>query len=165
MSSKYLYKKYDIKLYHYSYVFPTSVRNKAEYYSKMNWGHGHEDGVIWFNKEWQKIGNPLRVHIIKFPPSWIIPFDEEHPNIIKNMISTLGFRENHDVVSYLGTTYKKYQNIGERLSKIILNYRCYRKGKYIKIIQVLMNLLFPSSMWDWMANRSILIVAKQIMRD
>lgn len=164
ISAKDLSEKLGVYIYHYSYVFPMSVKEKSEYYSKMNWGQGHEDGVLWFNDEWKRLSNPLRIHIIKYPPSWIVPFREEHPEVIQKMVSELGYKENPALANFLKRAYRQYQNAGENLTRIILKFQNGKLGKLQAIFQTLINLFLPFDARNRRANISILLVGMRIWR-
>ncbi|HEY6192863.1 MAG TPA: glycosyltransferase family A protein [Bacteroidota bacterium] len=156
VSAEELSQTHGVRMYHYSYVFPDLVRNKSEYYGKMNWGQGHEDGVAWFRDEWKTLSNPLRVHIINYPPSWIIPFVGEHPEAITKMLVEQKIKGDQEVVAFLGSEYRRYQRAGEKLTRIILQYDRGEVGKIRASMQFITALLLPLGTRSRRANRTIM---------
>ena len=153
-----------VYIYHYSYVMPNYVRNKANYYAKMNWGGGHEDGDNWYVKNWKEISNPLRVHIIKYPPSWIVPFEGSHPPVINKLLSDISFVEHPEVTNYLRHDYIKYKLVGEVLSGQIKR-NCHGMYSRIKSVCIIISqLLFPLRERDIRANYSIVYAAIKLLR-
>lgn len=148
--------------YHYSYVASDSVSNKVDYYSRMNWGGGHEDGLHWFRQQWSTLSNPLRVHIHNFPPSWIIPFTGEHPDVVTKMIHDIGYKEDPEIINFLQNEYVKYQKAGEYISDVIIN----MKGNVIDnvgaALKCLSQLFVPVNRRALNANRSIMYAAIKI---
>lgn len=144
-----------IYIYHYSYTFPDVVRFKSSYYSKMNFLESGQDAGAWYTYRWLGFSNPLRIHLTKYPPSWIIPFDKEHPDVIKRLISDIGFEEDGEVLAYLDGEYKKYKTIGERLCRIIVRVRKGRIDRLKDALLVLLSLIVPFSKKDIQVNRTI----------
>jgi len=148
-------EKMGIVQYHYSYVFPGYVADKSHYYSKMGWGQGHEDGLDWFSDEWRSLSNPLRVHIIKFPPSWLIPFEGVHPEIIYKMLKEIKFEEDSVLTEFLQSDYLKYKAVGEELAAIILKSAGTVITKWQALVKSLQLFIFPRSFRDVRVNASI----------
>ncbi len=165
LGARELFEKHGIYIYHYSYVFPEAVKGKSEYYSQLNWGRGHEDGLSWYHHEWESLSNPLRIHIIKYPPSWIVPFTGQHPEVIKKMLRDLDWQENPDIISYLKKPFRKYQKAGEKLADLILKYRDGKLKQYHAIIKVFLNLFHPLTLRNRSANRTIIMVVAKILKD
>jgi len=149
--------------YHYSYVLHDYVKGKADYYSRMNWGGGHEDGLHWFRNQWSSLSNPLRAHLQNFPPSWIIPFKGEHPEVISRMIKEIGFNDDPKISRFLGKEYKKYQKAGEALANVIIKRRDNQIGKLEAVLACLSQLFAPFSIRAINANRSILNTVSRIL--
>jgi hypothetical protein len=158
-----LVERLNVYMYHYSYVFQNYVQDKAEYYSKMNWGQGHEDGIRWADDEWEKLSNPLRIHIIKYPPSWIVAFTGEHPGIINKMIYEIEYKEDEAIIDYLKKDYKKYQAMGENVKKIILSYSVGNISRLHAALGVIRNILPPNSSKSRRANKTIIMVALRML--
>lgn len=150
--------------YHYSYVFPEYVKDKAVYYSQMGWGQGHEDGVNWYQRNWCKIRNPLRIHIVKMPPSWLEPFEGEHPEVITEMINDIGFKESSDILNYLRDDCYRYKQIGENLANIILNLREKKISRFLACLKSINELVFPACIMDIRVNLSIIVAAYLMLR-
>jgi len=141
--SAYDLEQLNIVQYHYTYIFHNYVKDKADYYSKMGWGGGHEEGLSWFSSQWLRISNPLRVHIHNYPPSWLVPFYGTHPEVVTKMISEISYEEDPEIVMFMQNDYKKYSKIGKRLLNII----CRRQNNEISKLQAVvlcwMQMLLP----------------------
>ncbi len=159
-----LVNKLNVYMYHYSYVFKDYVHGKAEYYSKMNWRNGHEDGSTWANDEWNNLSNPLRIHIINYPPSWIIPFEGNHPEIIYKLINEITYKEDTNIVNFLMKDYLKYKKIGENIVHLILSYKNGSISKIGAALRTLFNIDFYSLPKITKANNTILMVALRFIR-
>ncbi len=163
ISAKELITLCEVYIYHYSYVFPEYVRYKADYYSRMGWGGGHEDGIEWYSKEWIDFSNPLRVHIIKFPPSWIVPFQGDHPKIIKKMKQDLNFMESQGILQFLKNEFRRYKKVGENLSLLIIMQKNSKQSRYKLFFRALQQLWFPRSFHAIHANYTVLNTAKTLI--
>lgn len=157
-----LKQKYGILLYHYSYVFSAGVRSKSNYYAQMGWGNGCEDGAGWVEKNWEKFKNPLRVHLIKFPPSWITPFEGKHPDVIETMIREIDFREDKKICLFLKDEWRKYANAGDRVTDAYLKAKDKKIGRFKAAAIILANLFFPGNMMALRADMTILEVLKKL---
>lgn len=158
-------EKMGIVQYHYSYVIHDYVKGKAEYYSNMNWGGGHEDGLFWFTKQWCSLSNPLRAHLQNFPPSWIIPFTNEHPEVVSRMIKDIGFKEDPGIAEFFIKEYKKYQKAGQALANVILKRRDHKIGKVAALWACFCQLFLPISIRAINADRSIVDTVNRILKD
>lgn len=156
-------ENHGIVQYHYSYVFPEYVAGKAHYYSQMGWGGGHQDGMSWYNQNWVKISNPLRVHIIEFPPSWIVPFAGDHPEVIKRLQRDISYVEDLEITKFLEKNYIKYNKIGEVISQQIIKPRTNKISHVKAFIVCLTMLLFPFSIREFKANVSILTASIRLL--
>ncbi len=76
--------KRNIRLYHYSLVFPMQVQAKSAYYSGVAWGAFSEMSQ-WAQNNYQKLGNPYRVHNTYEYPSWLETYTGTHPPQILQM--------------------------------------------------------------------------------
>ena len=158
-------EKLGIVQYHYSYVIHDYVKSKSDYYSRMSWGGGHEDGLHWFNQQWCSLSNPLRAHIQNFPPSWLVPFKGEHPEVITRMIKDIGFEEDPEIAKFLIKEYKKYQKAGAALADVLLKIRDRKISKTKAVLTCLSQLLLPTSVRTVNANRSIANTVFRILAD
>lgn len=111
-------EKLGIVQYHYSYVIPEIVKSKSHYYSQMGWGLGCDDGLNWVKRSWLKLNDPLRIHLIDFPPSWIEPFNGVHPPAVLRMIKDIQYREDDEIDYYLKSEWKTYAVAGQRIADI-----------------------------------------------
>lgn len=158
LCAKELAETHNVYIYHYSYVFPEVVKNKSDYYSRMGWGKGCEEGLKWAEEYWMNFKNPLRVHLIKFPISWIIPFDGMHPDIIEIMIKAINFKENGFIENFLESISKKYSVVGSRVMDYYVRAESKQISKLKAGLSILCSLFFPANMMDLRANKTILEV-------
>ena len=79
--------KLNIFLYHYSFVFPKQVFEKADYYSNSDWLSIEAND--WASSNYMKISKPYRVFIITDYPSWLEKFKGKHPKEIERLINDL----------------------------------------------------------------------------
>ncbi len=160
-----LLDQHGVFMYHYSYIFPEYVKGKAEYYSKMEWGRGHEDGLDWYDEQWCTLSNPLRVHMVNYPPSWIIPFQGQHPDSILQMLKDVGYNEDADIIAFLQGAYQRYAVIGEKLKNVILDVENGKLTKTRALLSTLGTLLMPFDKKRVAANKSIINVLRRISED
>jgi glycosyltransferase involved in cell wall biosynthesis len=116
-----------IYLYHYSLLFPKQVQEKAQYYSRMNWG-GYSEGVArWADENYlQILRKPFLIHNVHTYPSWIERFRGTHPPQIEQMKKDLESgllripqRDNHDVETLLSLrSYRIGRRLLQRLTPI-----------------------------------------------
>ncbi len=78
--------KIGVYLYHYEYLFPQQVKNKAEYYSKAPHCKGLRPEAVWAEECYMRLGRPFRVHNIYKWISWLDRYKGEHPYQIVCMI-------------------------------------------------------------------------------
>lgn len=78
--------KREILLYHYEYLFPIQVQNKAEYYSKAPHCKGLRPNEHWVETCYMSLHKPFRVHNIYRWLSWLERFSGSHPPIIVKMV-------------------------------------------------------------------------------
>lgn len=108
-----------IYLYHYEYLFPFQVKNKAIYYSYRDRVPRHP--LDWFDNNYMKLSNPFKVHNLKRWLSWLEPYSGRHPEKITEMMGDLHtmincnivFRHTEDIDNLL-------KNIFYHLTKSIL---------------------------------------------
>ena len=85
--------KMGLILYHYSFVFPKQVYEKAQYYKNAAWSKRLR-ADWWVNEVYLKLSNPFRVFSVYWDISWLKRFKGDHPRQIKKMISDI---ENGDL--------------------------------------------------------------------
>jgi len=68
----------DIRLYHYSFILPKQVREKAEYYGASTWAKRPEM-VTWAQKAFFELEWPFHVHSVYDSPAWLERYDGNHP--------------------------------------------------------------------------------------
>jgi len=78
-----------IYLYHYEYLFPLQVRNKAEYYSNASHCRGLRPDQRWVDECYMNISKPYRVHNINGWLSWLEKYEGTHPIIIETMMKDI----------------------------------------------------------------------------
>jgi len=156
-------EKIGIVQYHYSYVIKNYVEGKAQYYSKMGWGGGHDDGLHWFREEWCNLKNPLRVHLQNFPPSWIVPYNGKHPDAVIRMMEDINYKEDPEISSFLKKEYCKYKRAGQNICKALRMRRNGQIGKAKVIYTCLRHLLLPVNSRAINANKSIIFSAFKIL--
>ncbi|MBI1912004.1 MAG: glycosyltransferase [Deltaproteobacteria bacterium] len=161
LNAKELFTNHGIAMYHYSYVFPEGVKSKSSYYAQMGWGKGCEDGLKWAEDCWEKFQNPLRIHLIDFPPSWIVPFVGRHPEIIEEMLKEIDFREDSFILNFLKSDWKKYAEAGERATSIYLKAESREIGKLKAAVSILKLLMPPKDLMSIRANKSIFKTLKR----
>jgi hypothetical protein len=77
-------KRMGIFLYHYSFVFPKQVKEKAEYYKEAEWSK-RKEADWWANEVFLKLVDPFRVFSITSSYSWLQEFKGSHPAMIQHM--------------------------------------------------------------------------------
>jgi hypothetical protein len=77
-----------IYLYHYSFVFPKQVKEKALYYKNAAWSK-RKDAEWWANDVYMKLSNPYRVFSIYWVPGWLEKFRMSHPAMILRMMEDI----------------------------------------------------------------------------
>lgn len=81
-------EKSGIYMYHYSFVFPKQVWEKAQYYRNAEWSKRAE--AEWWAKDvFLKLTNPYKVFSISWVPSWLIQFNKTHPKVISQLINDI----------------------------------------------------------------------------
>lgn len=150
-----LSEKYGIVMYHYSYVFPEIVYNKSHYYSQMGWGNGCEEGLKWAQSFWRNFHNPLRIHLIKFPPSWLVPFDGTHPKIITKMIREIHFEEDMKILRFLRHKAKQFACLGDKIINLYLKVELGEIGKIKAFFAYLTSFVLPITIMRINADRTI----------
>ncbi len=142
--------------YHYSYIFPDGVKNKSQYYSQMGWGCGCEDGLGWFKESWSKLSDPLRIHLIDFPPSWIEPFNMEHPDVVNKMIRDIGFQEDSEIRGYLIKDWEQFAVVGRKTGDLCKRYNSGGISKLSAIINILGSIFSPTNMRLLNADKALI---------
>lgn len=155
---------HNIYLYHYSYVFPDAVKSKSAYYSEMSWKNGCEEGLKWAEKYWKEFKNPLRIHLTKFPPSWVIPFFSNHPEVIKKMIKEINYKENSEIEDFLDFEWKTYAKIGNRIMGYYTKVEKKQMNRLTAAFSILKCLLLPINMKAFRADKTILQVFSRSLR-
>jgi hypothetical protein len=75
-------------MYHYSFVFPKQVWEKAQYYRNAAWSKRTE-AEWWANDVFLKLTHPYKVFSISWVPSWLIKFKKAHPKVILQLIEDI----------------------------------------------------------------------------
>jgi len=110
--------KRDIKLYHYSLLFPKQVMEKAKYYAAGSWGE-YSDGVErWAHENFlTSIQRPFQLHNFHSQPSWIKRFHQQHPDQIKRMQDDIengrlqiACRDNSDVEAFVDSRLYRFES-------------------------------------------------------
>jgi hypothetical protein len=78
--------KQGIFLYHYEYLFPIQVRNKAEYYSNAPHCKGLRPDQKWVDECYLKISRPFRVYNVCHWRSWLERYEGRHPSLVAEMV-------------------------------------------------------------------------------
>lgn len=96
-------EKMGFYMYHYSFVFPKQVIEKALYYKNAEWAK-RKEAEWWANDVFLKLSHPYRVFSVSWIPSWLVPFKKVHPEIIHKLISDISsgvlqveLRPKHDI--------------------------------------------------------------------
>lgn len=145
--------------YHYSYVFPDGVKSKSHYYSQMGWGNGCEDGLRWAEHSWATLDDPLRIHLIDFPPSWIEPFNGEHPAVIIKMIQDILYSEDVEIADFLKEDWHKFALVGRYIGDICRQVRAGHISNIQSFIKILATLFFPVNKRVFNADKMIVKAA------
>lgn len=120
-------------LYHYSFVFPKQVYEKAEYYKYADWSK-REKADWWYEEVFMKLIDPFSVFSIYWDVSWLKRFKGSHPLQIQNLINdietgkiVLAVRETTDIEKLLKNPLYKLKVrlliIYNPLSEILFRYR------------------------------------------
>lgn len=78
----------NIRLYHYSLVFPKQVLEKSLYYTHApttRWPRATE----WAEKSFSLLQWPFRIHNVYIYPSWLLRFKDTHPPAIQQLIQDI----------------------------------------------------------------------------
>lgn len=164
LSADELLQRLNVFMFHYSYVFEGGVQAKADYYSRMGWGGGCEDGSIWATKEWKRLSNPLRIHLVDFPPSWIEPFNGEHPMVIKQMIRDIGYTENPLIENFLNHNWNKYAKAGEYICNLCILKKQSKIHGFLAALRALSQVMIPTDSKKFYANLAIFNAATKLVR-
>lgn len=81
-------QKMGLILYHYSFVFPKQVYEKAQYYKNADWSR-RDKADWWANEVYLKLSSPFRVFSIYWDFSWLKRFKGTHPEQINKMIADI----------------------------------------------------------------------------
>ena len=110
LDSDTLWNNYGIQMYHYSYVFPSQVKNKLEYYkAKVSRNNCHpnyfnEIYLPWItgNKEVEKAWNGVHEFLPQIRGhSYTEPFPGTHPDSIRDNMINLELRISNELQEYL----------------------------------------------------------------
>lgn len=74
-----------IFMYHYCLLFPWQVEQKVKIYRDEKPEDLHES-IQWAENNYFRLGNPYRVHNVYRFPSWLVRYNGEHPEQIRNMM-------------------------------------------------------------------------------
>ncbi len=156
-------KTLQVYMYHYSYVFEEGVKSKADYYSRMGWGGGCEKGAKWADNEWSHLINPLRIHLIDFPPSWIVPFEGEHPEVIHKMLQEIDCHENPQIEKFLSNRWQVFADAGAAICEICIKKKTAQLNRYRSAGQALTQLMLPTDRQKIAADLSIFKAAAKLI--
>lgn len=81
-------KKMGLFLYHYSFVFPKQVYEKASYYKNAEWAQ-RKKADWWANEVFMKLTDPFSVFSVYWDVSWLKKFRGEHPHQINVMMDDI----------------------------------------------------------------------------
>ena len=109
------------------------------------------------------MSNPLRIHLIDFPPSWIVPFKGEHPDVIQRLKQEIGYGENSAVDFFLENKWEVYANIGEYICDISVKRSRSDINKYYAALLLLRKLLFPTDSRKLNADLTIIRSAAKMI--
>jgi hypothetical protein len=77
-----------IYLYHYSFVFPKQVAEKADYYKNADWSQ-RKKADWWANEVFMKLEDPFSVFSVYWDISWLKRFKGRHPAQILMLIKDI----------------------------------------------------------------------------
>ena len=78
----------NVRLYHYSLVFPKQVREKCAYYAAAEWSQRTEANR-WAEEDFMGLKHPFRLHNVYDFPGWLERFSGTHPPQIEQMRADL----------------------------------------------------------------------------
>ncbi len=78
-------KKMGIYLYHYSFVFPKQVMEKADYYKNAEWSQ-RKKAEWWANEVFMNLEDPFSVFSVYWDVSWLKKFKGKHPSQILYLV-------------------------------------------------------------------------------
>ena len=104
-----------IYLYHYSFVFPKQVAEKASYYKNAEWSQ-RKKADWWANEVFMKLEDPFSVFSVYWDISWLKRFKGKHPaqilfliNDIDKGILTVQIRQTSDIEKLLRQPVYKFR--------------------------------------------------------
>ncbi len=110
-------KKLGIYLYHYSFVFPKQVAEKADYYKNAEWSQ-RSKADWWANEVFMKLEDPFSVFSIYWDISWLKRFKGNHPEQIlslvkdiENGVLTVETRQTQDIEKLLHSPVYKLKKV------------------------------------------------------
>lgn len=71
-------ERLDVRLFHYSLLFPQQVRDKTGYYATWDAPHCRELPG-WVEEHYLGRRNPFNLFTVRDQPGWITPYDGDHP--------------------------------------------------------------------------------------
>jgi hypothetical protein len=80
--------RHEVRMYHYSLIFPLQVTRKAHYYKQATWT-GAGDAENWARDVYFGLKYPYRVHNVYQHPSWLMRFKGQHPEQIEALRADL----------------------------------------------------------------------------
>ncbi len=84
-------KRRGIFMYHYDMILPVQAFRKSRYYSKVEWHQLEGDRVRdWYRDIFEKLRDPYHIYTIYTHFSWLRKFDNEHPEVVKQMLNEIG---------------------------------------------------------------------------
>lgn len=112
-----------ILLYHYALVFPQQVLDKCSYYSQAEWATHARLAQRWAHRNYLHLREPFRVHNVYGHPSWIEPFQGNHPPVIQQLIADIKaerieveLRQTHDVDRLLSSWWYRLGRFGLKVA-------------------------------------------------
>ena len=68
----------NIRLFHYSMLFPAQVHQKVDYYQAHAWP-GREKEMLWRSRVWEQLKTPFHIHNVPSIIGWPARYSGEHP--------------------------------------------------------------------------------------
>lgn len=89
-----LLSKRGVSLYHYTQIFMSQVKAKMLYYEKLIDSMNVQKRIIenvdnWYETTFANLEDPYHVHTVNTWPSWLVRFEEVHPEAIQKMQADL----------------------------------------------------------------------------
>jgi len=137
-------KKMRLFMYHYSFVFPKQVREKALYYKNADWSR-RKEAEWWANDVFTNLSHPYRVFSISWIPSWLVSYKNTQPKEIDHLINDInrGFikvelRKTHDIEVLVNSPkYKLGIALLKMLEPLEMFYQIFKKKSKLVLKKIL----------------------------